>query len=101
MTTIKEEAMAYEPNTTKNIAELKQVPVNMDVVTEVHQDKDGKDFTVKIFETNEGRFRIPNIVLGQLKSLLEKMPNLEFFSVIKNGSGLNTTYQVIPVTDTA
>ena len=92
---IKDEANAYEPVRTLNVADLKSVPVEI----ELHDgsgEADGKEFTYKYIIVEEQKYRVPGTVLGGIKALLTKMPNMKAFSVLKSGSGLNTRYQVIP-----
>jgi hypothetical protein len=50
----------------------------------------------KYAEIDGKQYRVAGSIIGGVKALLEKMPNLEFVSVIKQGSGMNTKYQVIP-----
>ena len=98
---IREAAMAYEPKgKTLNIAELEQIPVDLEVTKETHTDKEGKAFTIQVFEYQGNKYRVPATVLEGLKGILNKFPNTKFFSVLKQGTGINTNYQVIPVTAT-
>lgn len=98
MATLKEEAMAYEPQQSKNIAELEVVSVDL-VIKESEEfiDKDNKPFTYKYVEHDGDKFRVPNSVLEQLKNLLVEKPKMTKFKVKKSGSGLNTKYQVVPI----
>ncbi len=95
MAKLKEEAMAYEPSNTKNIADLDEVSVELDLLDGSGTDKDGKDFKYKYIVVKEENYRVPGIVLSQLKGILEENPNLTHFKVKRNGSGLATQYQVI------
>lgn len=99
MTTLKEEAQAYQPPQTLNIADLEKIPVDIEL-------KDGKgkegtpdEFTYKYAEINGQKYRVAGSIIGGLKALLQKMPTLKFVSVLKQGEGMNTRYQVIPWTD--
>ena len=95
---LKEEAQAYEtPAMTKNIVELPQVSTNLIVETETHKNKEGEEFTVKTISVNGQKYRVPNSVLNQVKVLLEDNPKLENFKVKKTGTGLDTSYIVIPL----
>ena len=96
MATLKEEAMAYEPPQTLNIAELDKIPINLELKTGTGKNKDGDAFSYKYAEINGKEYRVAGSILGGIKALLQKMPNLKFVSVIKQGQGLNTRYQVIP-----
>ena len=99
MATLKESAMAYEPPTTLNIADLDKVPVNLEVKDGEGKDKEGEVFKYKYTEIEGKQYRIPGSVLGGIKSILKKIPDLKFISVIKDGQGMNTRYQVIPLTE--
>ena len=98
MGTIKEEAKAYQAPQTLNIADLDKVSVGIEVLSGEGKDKDGEEFKYKYAEIDGKQYRIAGSVLGGLKAILQKMPNLRFFSVLKQGTGMNTRYQVIPYT---
>ena len=96
MATLKESAMAYVPPQTLNIADLDKVPVDIEVKDGEGKDKDGEVFKYK-YATIDGKdYRIAGSILGGIKAILGKMPNLKYVSVIKQGTGMNTRYQVIP-----
>lgn len=98
MTTIKEQATAYEPpQTTKNIADLHQVHVSIDLQTETGTDKEGKQFSYFYIEQENEKYRVPPSVLKQLKVQIENNPNLATFKVVKKGAGMETEYTVIPL----
>ena len=97
MQSIKEQALAFEPQLTKNIADLEKVDVNMNLEDREGTDRDGKVFKYKVVVVNNEEYRVPGKVLGDLKSILEKKPSLQTFSVSKKGTGLNTLYTVIPL----
>ena len=98
MVSIKEDAKVFQPQAQiKNICELEKVSVDTEIKKETHTNIDNEEFTINFIEYQGCKYRIPNIVRGHLKGLLEKMPNLQYFSVLRQGSGLSTTYQVIPV----
>jgi len=102
MASLKEEAQAYEPKLTKNIADLPEVSVNIELEDDEFETTDnrtGKPKTVKQKVTiiNDERYRVPNSVIAQLKVLLEDNPNLQKFKVKQTGQGLNTDYTVIPI----
>lgn len=96
MATIKESAQAYEPPQTENIADLDKVSVNLILQEGEGKDNDGKEFSYMYMEQAGKKYRIPGSVLGGLKAILTKMPHLDYFSVIKTGTGIGTKYQVIP-----
>ena len=96
MATLKDEAMAYVPPTTLNIADLDKISVDIEVKTQTKQNKAGEDFTY-LYAIIDGReYRIAGSILGGIKALLKKMPNLQYVSVMKEGQGMNTKYQVVP-----
>lgn len=96
MATLKEEAIKYEAPTTLNIADLDKIPVSLELKEGKGKDKEGEEFTYK-YATFEGKdYRVAGSILGGVKALLNKMPNLEYFTVLKQGTGMNTRYQVIP-----
>jgi hypothetical protein len=99
MATLKEEAMAYEPPQTLNIADLDKIPVDIEVKEGIGKNKEGEEFTYKYANINGADYRIAGSILGGIKAILGKMPNLKFVSVIKQGQGMNTRYQVIPYTE--
>ena len=99
MATLKEEAQAYEPPQTLNIADLDKFRVDIEVFNGEGKDKEGEVFKYK-YATIEGKdYRIAGSILGGIKAILQKMPNLEYVSVIKQGTGMSTRYQVIPYTE--
>jgi hypothetical protein len=99
MATLKDEALAYEPPQTLNIADLDKIPVNIEVKENIGKDKEGKEFTYKYATINGKDYRIAGSIIGGIKALLGKMPHLTQVSVIKQGQGMNTRYQVIPYTE--
>ena len=97
MTTIKEAAMGYKPKAQlKNIAELHEVPVDIIIETETRQDNDGEDYDVSFIQVNGENYRVPDSVLRDLKTLMEKMPTLKKFTVAKTGQGMSTKYSTLP-----
>jgi len=99
MATLKEEALAYEPQQTFNIADLDKIPIDIELKDGKGKTKEGEDFTYKYAVINGNEYRVAGSIIGGIKAFLKKMPNLEFVSVIKQGSGMNTRYQVIPWQD--
>ena len=97
MASLGEEAKAYIPKQTKNIADLAEVSTALDLKDGAAADADGKEFTYKYIEVDGDEYRVPGKVLKDLKAILEKKPTLKTFSVSKQGQGLNTTYTVIPL----
>jgi len=99
MATLKEEAMAYEPPQTLNIADLDKFPIDIEVKDGEGKDKEGEVFKYKYATIGTKDYRIAGSILGGIKAILEKMPDTKEVSVIKQGQGMSTRYQVIPYTD--
>jgi len=97
MATLSEEASQYEKPTTKNIADLKVVSTSFPVEDREGKDSDGKVFKYKAVVVDGEEYRVPSSVLGSLKAILEKKPDLKDFSVSKTGTNLDTRYTVIPL----
>ena len=96
MENLKEAAVNYVPPTTRNIAELEKVPVNVEIREESFTKEDGEQFSIKKITVDGEDYKVPVMVLKQLKEILKEIPNLEFFKVNKTGSGLSTSYTTIP-----
>jgi hypothetical protein len=98
MATIKEEAQGFEPLQIKNVADLPEVSVDFQL-----EDRDGTNketaepFKYKVICVNGEEYRVPNKVIGDLKAIIEKKPDLKKFAVTKKGQGLQTQYTVIPL----
>lgn len=95
MATLKDEATAYEPKKTKNIADLDIVPVDIDVFEEKGTDSEGKEYHYKYVLWEGDKYRVPNVVLDDLKTMIEENPKIKFIKVKKEGSGLSTRYKVL------
>jgi len=95
MSNILEAAKAYEPPQTKNIADLKKVSVNTEIVTETFKTKEGEEFTLNLIEVEGVKYRVPTSVIAGIKATLEAKPDMEFFKVSKQGEGMNTKYIVV------
>jgi len=94
--TLKEEAQAYEPPQTLNIADLDKIPISVELQDAKGKNSDGEEFTYKFAVIDGKQYRVAGSIIGGIKALLQKMPNLQLVSVIKQGQGMNTRYQVIP-----
>lgn len=102
MSNIGEFAKTYESETTKNIADLSEVPTDLELEDDEFDTLDkatGKEKTVKqkVITLNNEKYRVPNSVFQQLKVILEDNPGLKKFKVKKSGQGMETRYQVIPL----
>ena len=97
MATIREMSQAYVSPETKNITELDSVNTELNLEVKDFTDKENKPFTVNVATIDGEEYRVPDSVLKQLKEHLSVKPNLLTFKVNKTGSGINTTYTVIPL----
>ena len=97
MAKLKTEAENYVPPTTKNITELDEVPVDIDVLEKEGEKKNGEKFKYKYVLVKDEEYRLPNSVIGQLKEQLKNKPDMEKFKVTKTGEALKTVYTVIPL----
>ena len=95
MTSIKQEAEAYEPTTTRNISELESVSVDIEVYDKTFKQGTPEEFSVKLALIEGEEYRIPLTVLRDLKAILESKPDMKTFRVNKSGQGMGTTYTVI------
>ena len=89
--------MAYQPKQTKNIADLKEVSVDLELEDREGTTRDNETFKYKVVVIDGQDYRVPGKVIGDLKAILDKKPDLKLFSVSKTGSGMNTHYTVIPI----
>lgn len=92
-----DEINAYEPNNILNIADLEYFDLTEMIETQTFKKGEPDEYKSKILYRNEKKYRIPFLVLGQIKKLREVKPNLTRFQVIKSGNGKEgTKYQTIP-----
>ena len=94
MTTLREEAQAYQPKQTLNIADLDIVDLSFPIENRTGTDKEGKEFKYKVMVVNEIEYRTPWTVLEEIKKMLKLKPELTHVKVNQTGSGLNTRYSV-------
>lgn len=97
MPTIKDEALAFMPKQTKNVADLPQLDVNATLLDGKGTDDTGQEFKYKYVDVNGQEYRVPNVVIGNIKDLLEMNPALKLVKVSKKGQGLQTRYTVMPL----
>lgn len=97
MAKLKDEAQAYEPTLTKNIADLDKVSLEIDVQEKTATDKEGKEFTYKYAVIDGEEYRIPRSVLKEIKTIMEEMPEVTHVKVKKLGEGLQTEYKTLPI----
>ena len=96
MATLREEAIQYEPPQTLNIADLEKIPIDIELKDGEGKDSEGEVFTYKYAVVNGRQYRVAGSIIGGIKAILQKMPNVKYVSVIKQGQGMNTRYTVIP-----
>jgi len=95
MGTLKEEALAYEPKLTLNIADLDSVPIDLEIHKDgAGMDKDNKPFTYSYALLNEKEYRVPSSVLEEIQKILKLKPTVTKVKVTKTGTGLSTRYKV-------
>lgn len=92
MPTLKEAANEFESKRLLNIADLKSVST----LLELKKENDA-EYPYYYIEIDEERYKVPPIVIGNLKAILEENPKLLTFKVKKSGEGKNTRYAVIPL----
>lgn len=92
---LREEAMAYEPPITLNVADLSEVSLDeMKIQSKESKDSEGNPFTYKYFVLMGKEYRVPNSVLEEIKKILKLKPDVKKVKVKKSGSGLATRYEV-------
>ena len=97
METLRTAAANYQAPQTLNIAELEKIPIDIELKDGSGKNREGEEFTYKYAVIEGKEYRVAGSIIGGIKALLEKLPELEFVSVIKQGQGMNTRYQVIPI----
>lgn len=94
---IKTFAKEYEPQQMKNIADLEVVRSDIDIKAETRKDANNDEYRVMFIVIDGVEYRVPPSVITQLKAVIEEKPDLVSFKVTKTGTGLGTSYQVIPL----
>ena len=95
MVTFKDAAKAFQPKKIKNIVDLDQVDVNLNLQNGSGTDSNNNPFTYLYVEVNGEEFRVPDSVISQLKDILEARPDMQKFKVKKTGAGMATKYTVV------
>lgn len=91
--------MNVEVSTIVKIDEIESIPVKISVtLKQFSGEKEGEPYNFEAYVTTIGdnEVRVPKTVISQLQAQCRENPTLEFFKVTKSGSGINTTYTVIP-----
>ena len=101
MVTLGEYAKEHIQTTaTKNIAELPEVLVGMEIVEDSFEfEKDGETKTVnqQVVVIDNVKYRVPTSVINQLQIHLDDNPTMKKFKVRSSGSGMDTRYTIIPL----
>jgi len=97
MTTMKEAAKEYTPPQTLNIADLEKFPIDIELKDGSGKNSEGEEFKYKYAEIDGKEYRVAGSIIGGIKALLEKLPDLKEVAVTKTGQHLKTRYQVIPM----
>jgi hypothetical protein len=95
--TLRDEAKEYEPQKTKNIADLEAVSLDMKTEDREGKNRDGEPFKYKVIVVNGVEYRVPSSVLGDIRAIMSAKPTLKTVKVIKKGTGMGTEYTVIPL----
>lgn len=94
---LRDSAKSYESKKTKNIADVEVVNLDAPIEPREGVDVDGTKFNYKVAVINGEEYRVPEIVLKDIKTILEAKPTLRTVRVVKKGQGMATTYTVIPL----
>lgn len=94
MATLKEIALAYEPPQTLNIADLDEVPIDLQVYGATKKNAEGEEFSYQYAKLNNKEYRVPNSVLEEIQKILKLKPEVKKVKVTKSGTGLATRYRV-------
>ena len=95
--TLAEEIEQYTPNETHNVADLDFFSITEPIITKEYNEGKENAYKVKILIRDGKEYRVPFVVIGQMKEWLNKKPHIKAFQVIKTGSGKEgTKYQTSP-----
>jgi|TARA_Y100000034_G_scaffold18559_1_gene20627 hypothetical protein len=98
MGSLREEALAYEPQTTLNIADLTAVPIDdLNLIHEEKEDSEGHPYSQNIVVIDGKRYRVPATVLEGIQTIIRLKPEVKNVKVIKSGEGKLTKYKVEPL----
>lgn len=97
MVSLRESAKAFVPQTTKNIAELEAVSLDVPITEKSGVSKDGQPFSFHVATIAGEEYRVPSSVLNDIKAIMTAKPSLKTIKVIKKGQGMNTSYTVVPL----
>ena len=94
MSSLKEEALAYEAKRTLNITDLEKVDLSFPIESRSGENRDGETYNYKVMVVNGQEYRTPYTVLEEIKKMLALKPDLAFVKVTKTGEGKATKYSV-------
>lgn len=97
MTSFGEAAKEYKPASSLTVADLEAVSISSEIKERVENKGQEDEYLKKFIVVDGVEYRVPNPVFKQLQAILKKKPDMKTFSVDKEGTGLNTTYTVIPL----
>ncbi len=97
MPSIGESAENYVPASTLTIADLEDVSVKEEVIEKTYKEGTDDEYTNNVIVQSGKDYRVPDVVLKQLKVMIEAKPKMTTFKVKKEGTGINTSYTVIPL----
>lgn len=94
---LSEEIDNYEPNQTMNVTDLKRVPVDEEMFTsDKKTNAEGEDYVYKYLLRDGIIYRVPGVVIGDMKEIRKSFPDTKAFIVTKKGTGKATRYTVMP-----
>ena len=97
MANLRECAKVYVPTTTKNIAELEAVSLDVPIQERKGKNKEGVEFSFHVAIVAGDEYRVPSSVLNDIKAIMSAKPTLKTIRVIKKGQGMATQYTVVPL----
>lgn len=97
MANLRDSAKAYQPKTTRNIAELEAVSLDVPIQERKGKNNENVEYSYHVAIIGDEEFRVPSSVLADIKTLVQVKPTLKTIKVVKKGSGMNTEYTVIPL----
>ncbi len=97
MTTVKESAENYVPASSLTIADLEAVSVSQEIVKKTYKENTADEYTNNVIVQEGKDYRVPDVVLKQLKVMIKEKSEMKTFKVNKEGEGKTTTYTVIPL----
>jgi hypothetical protein len=97
MATVRESAENFVPASSLTIADLEAVSVSEDIVEKTYKEGTADEYTNNVIVKEGKDYRVPDIVLKNLKAVLKEKPNMTTFKVTKEGEGIHTSYTIIPL----